>query len=474
MKKGKENNEIGIVASGSKPSDLKFYSLNPISEDYVMLDTGNENERIIYEVIDVDAYNSRMEDMELMRFISPKENYTKYNIYRANAKPLGMIKDEGFLPLPKWFIAPPGKRVKTANTEDIAIVYGVEARKGKQKIGKVIRHENIPVWIDLPILLTTHMAIVGRSGQGKSNLVKIFLRNLPIKYMVFTKVNEYTQIDNSDLVDIQTGFIPLDIQTIKKIFELNNSEIQYCKEYFKQAESKEKINTIDLAENIRQYFSISKTETFYEQTTLFEISSRTKSVENAQVPKFVDSLCKKLESISLDIVLSLKDIYKEKSYIFNMQKISEKEEEIVLYTYLNNILETRRKAYKDNLKRLRLKDRIILFIEEAHNYIPSTKTAFCKHIIQQISREGRKLRIHLVLMSQRPRHLDPTTLSQCGSIVSFNLTNPEDIDYLMANANFYGNYYRDLIRELKIGECTIVSDYISKGISCKVDFKEEY
>lgn len=114
----------------------------------------------------------------------------------------------------------------------------------------------------------------------------------------------------------------------------------------------------------------------------------------------------------------------------------------------------------------------MIFLEEAHNYVPSTKSSFCKDIIRQIARERRKLGIHLVMMSQRPRHLDPTALSQCGSIVSFNLANPEDIDYLMNNANFYGDYYRNTISDLRTGECIIVSDYILKGINCKVDLKK--
>ena len=107
----------------------------------------------------------------------------------------------------------------------------------------------------------------------------------------------------------------------------------------------------------------------------------------------------------------------------------------------------------------------MIFIEEAHNYIPSTKSSFCKELIRNIAREGRKPGIHLVLLSQHPRHIDPTALFQCDSMMSFDLTNPEYIDYLMQNAIFHGDYYRNTINGLKIGECTIVSDYLKKAIS---------
>lgn len=121
---------------------------------------------------------------------------------------------------------------------------------------------------------------------------------------------------------------------------------------------------------------------------------------------------------------------------------------------------------------LALKDipnRIAIFLEEAHNFIPSMKSSFCKDVINAVAREGRKLGIHLVLLSQRPRYLDPTTLSQCGSMAAFNISNPDDIDYIMENANFYGEEYKSIIRSLHVGECMIASDYLENNVICKVD-----
>lgn len=468
MKRGKTQNEIGVVVSGSKPQNLKFCSLKQICEDYVVVQTEEAEEKVVYEITDVDAYNSRMDDMELIRYILPGEDYTQYNIYRANAKPLGVIKKGELLPIKKWFVAPPGKMVETADTQDISMVYGVERRKGKQKIGKIIRHEQIQVWLDFPKLLTTHMAIVGRSGQGKSNFVKILLESLPMKYIVFTKVDEYTNIKNAKKIDIQHALIDGNISSLKKIFELNKTELQFLHEYLKQSDYQTRMHTAELAEDIRKHYSDSPAPDF-EQVSFFEKAIPENTI---QLPKFVDSLCKKIESISIDIVMQTEKEEEKEPCIINMQKLSDREEEIALYTYLTPILEERRKCYKNSSQVLPLEDRIVIFLEEAHNYVPSTKTSFCKDIIRQIAREGRKLGIHLVMMSQRPRHLDPTALSQCGSIVSFNLTNPEDIDYLMNNANFYGDYYRNTISDLRIGECIIVSDYIMKGINCKVDFEK--
>lgn len=423
-------------------------------------------EKVIYEVTDVDVYNSRMDDVELVRHILPGEDYTKYNIYRANARPLGMIKHQKLHFMKQWFVAPPGKAVKPVNSSEIAMVYGVNQGEGKQKIGRILRHDKSDVWLDIPSILTTHMAMVGRSGQGKSNLAKILLKNLPMKYMVFTKVDEYTKIPNAKKIDVDCISIPMDVNLLKKICELNNSEVQYLKEYLKKSECVERVHTGELSENIRSFF-LKDTGREFQQLDMFGNSVQGKEV---QIPKFLESLCKKIEGVSLEISFA-KPEEEMRSCIINMQSLSGKEEEIALYTYLGPLLEKRRKYYKNTGNPLPLEERIVIFIEEAHNYIPSTKSAFCKDVIQQIAREGRKLGIHLILLSQRPRHMDPTALSQCGSVVSFNLKNPEDIDYLMQNANFYGDSYKNAISELKIGECIIVSDYLMRAVGCKVDFE---
>lgn len=289
--------EVGFVASGSKPQNMKFYSQQQINTDCVVIEMKEDGEKIVYEITDVDAYNSRMDDMELIRYILPGEDYTKYNIFRASARPLGMIKNNELFSIRRWFVAPPGKIVKVAQNQEIAMVCGVEQRDGKQRIGRIIRHEQIIVWVDIPRLLTTHMAMVGRSGQGKSNLAKIMLRNLPIKYMVFTKVNEYTNIQNTKVVNLEHVSVDVNTNLLKKIFELSNSEVQYLKDYLKKTDHTEKLYSYELAENIRNFYERVSYEDF-QQINLFGNITQVKKI---QLPKFVESLCNKIESVSIEI-----------------------------------------------------------------------------------------------------------------------------------------------------------------------------
>lgn len=463
MNKKNREDGIGVVASGSKPSKLKFYANNQICNNCVAIE--NQDGRILYEITEVGAYNSRMEDIEFVRHILPEENYSKYNVYIVSATLLGRIKNGTVYPVEKWFVAPPGEMVVAATKDDIALVYGVEEGELKQKIGKMIGHEQISVWLNFPQLLTTHMAIVGRSGHGKSNMVKVLLKKFPMKYVLFTKVNEYSNIMNSELENLDNAILKWNPDTIKKILALNNTEMQNLKECIRFHKFHGKIHSAELSVLLQQNFSDKET---FKQVSLFENNVQTMET----LPKYVESLCKKLEDWSIVIDFDKEMWNESSSKIVNMQGLTEKQEEVTVFSYLFSLLSSRRKYYQDYESNLPIEDRIVIFIEEAHNYVPSIKTSICKDVIRQIAREGRKLGIHLVFLSQRPRHIDPTALSQCGSIVSFNLTNPEDIDYIMANANFYGEHYKNTIRDLQIGECMIVSDFLPKGINCKVDLNK--
>ena len=265
MNKKNRDDGIGVIASGSKPSKLKFYANNQINNDCVAIE--NQDGRILYEITEVGAYNSRMEDIEFVRHILPEENYSKYNVYIVSATLLGRIKNGRVYPVEKWFVAPPGEIVVAATKDDIALVYGAEEGEMKQKIGKMIGHEQIPVWLNFSQLLTTHMAIVGRSGHGKSNMVKVLLKNFPMKYVLFTKINEYSGIINSKLETLDNVIVKWNPDTIKRILELNNTELQNLKEYIRNNSLHGKKHSTELSASIQKKFSNTSTFT---QVSLFE------------------------------------------------------------------------------------------------------------------------------------------------------------------------------------------------------------
>ena len=69
---------------------------------------------------------------------------------------------------------------------------------------------------------------------------------------------------------------------------------------------------------------------------------------------------------------------------------------------------------------------VFIVLEEAHNLIPANGQTRASRIINTIAAEGRKFRVFITLITQRPSKINPDTLSQCGSQIVMQLTNPDD------------------------------------------------
>lgn len=445
------SNLLGIVASGSGIQEITFYSKDAIKTDFAKIE--HDCGKTIYQIRNIKLVNKRLAESDFLRYVQEGDDYSRYNVYVANAVSIASIDKKNEIYDEYWYIALPGSKVMDASAEEIAIAHGITQKDGTQSIGHLRKREDVAVWLDFRYLLTTHMAIIGRSGQGKSNFTRIVLNNLSMQYMVFTPTNEYVNISNAKHIDAASFSIPLDMGLVKKIMHLNSSEISLLKAVTDSMRFPKSIETKELADLVSD---------FYRNKINLDGANKKVIEKNG----YIASLCEKLRDVDLKVGAKANIIPKE-SYIFNMQKLLPEEQEILIYLYLNQLLNYRRENYTMLLEGEEIPNRIVVFLEEAHNFIPSTKGAFCKDVINSIAREGRKLGLHLVLLSQRPRYLDPTTLSQCGSIVSFNLSNPDDIEYIMSNSNFYDDGYKKIIPDLKIGECVIVSDYLKNSICCK-------
>jgi len=74
----------------------------------------------------------------------------------------------------------------------------------------------------------------------------------------------------------------------------------------------------------------------------------------------------------------------------------------------------------------RLEHPVFIVLEEAHNLVPADSRTRASRIINTIAAEGRKFRVFLTLVTQRPSKISQDALSQCGSQIVMQLTNPDD------------------------------------------------
>ena len=72
---------------------------------------------------------------------------------------------------------------------------------------------------------------------------------------------------------------------------------------------------------------------------------------------------------------------------------------------------------------------LLFACEEAHRYAPGDKTIGfgpTRKAISRIAKEGRKYRVFLAVVTQRPAELDSTIISQCSTIFAMRMANERD------------------------------------------------
>ena len=112
---------------------------------------------------------------------------------------------------------------------------------------------------------------------------------------------------------------------------------------------------------------------------------------------------------------------------------------------------------------------VLIALEEAHNYLGSNSKSRAADAARRIAKEGRKYGVGLMLVSQRPSEVDPTILSQCGTMVALRLTNEADRGQVSkcASDNLKGLF--SMLPTLRTGEALIVGEAVNMPIRALID-----
>lgn len=114
---------------------------------------------------------------------------------------------------------------------------------------------------------------------------------------------------------------------------------------------------------------------------------------------------------------------------------------------------------------------ISVFADEAHIYLcdgePASEAA--KHSAERIAKEGRKYGISLTVISQRPREVSATILSQCGSFLCLRISNPDDQSYVRNLLPDSVRGITSMFSTLRRGECVLLGDSVLMPTRIKID-----
>ena len=142
----------------------------------------------------------------------------------------------------------------------------------------------------------------------------------------------------------------------------------------------------------------------------------------------------------------------------------------VFSTYLLNNLYHKRREYKDALYKKTSAEYFHPFIivtDEAHNFAPKGYDSPSKSILKEISQEGRKYGVFLILATQRPTLLDETITAQLNTKFIFRTVRASDIQTIKEETDLTMEESRRL-PYLRTGDVFVSSASMGRTIFARV------
>jgi DNA helicase HerA-like ATPase len=362
--------------------------------------------------------------------------------------------------------ASPGRDVY--NVEEILLNQFIGfSREFGLDIGKV-KVSTMNAKINMNRLLNKHFAILSISGGGKSYFTSVLIEELLTRnkefgtpaIILFDVHGEYLYLKEipelnervmiQDISYFQIAVPKMSAYSFKKYQEdISNVQVRELSKYIKKLK---KGNRKKGGYSISDIISQIENESNGNKSTRLALIGWLSDLEHL-------TLFGPQENPILD-----KIIEKQKITIFNLQKeISIRKKQIIL-DYIC-----------DRLFKLRRMDKIppfLLIIEEAHQFCPEAahSKAISKPIIEMIAWEGRKFMSCLCLISQRPKRLSTTALSQCNSKIVLNIKNPYDLKHLMDSSEAITKEYAGMISSLGVGEMLLMGNAVNYPVF--IDIRE--
>jgi len=114
---------------------------------------------------------------------------------------------------------------------------------------------------------------------------------------------------------------------------------------------------------------------------------------------------------------------------------------------------------------------IAVFADEAHIYLnehEADSRAACQSA-ERIAKEGRKYGISLTVISQRPREVSATILSQCNSFLCLRISNPDDQSYVKNLLPDSVRGITSMFATLRRGECILLGESVMMPTRIRLD-----
>ena len=428
----------------------------------------------------------------------------------------------------------PGSKVYGVNYEFLAMFYQFDENRSIA-IGNLIGYERgeniVPVYMDVDKLVTEHLAVLAMTGSGKSYTVGRIIERLVAQMngtvVVFDTHGEYGKAYekgqvwfNNDLEYIEDSkekesilFIQSRLRALQAAgggihvytpqmdefdykYASSNKHLALQFDRFEMDDFEEILpgltepqqRVLDVAlrywkfkyphpprdiKDLRELLSGDLDE-LKSWDDLSDAEGRALSGRSAAVASMkLNRVINEAKSFYTRAIGEPTDIYKligEKNeklgrlIIVDLQGLSDDAKQIVTALVSSEIM----RAAADKQRQIRP---CFLIYEEGHNYAPAGIPTISKKIIKKIAAEGRKFGVGFAIVSQRPSKLDPDVTSQCNTIITMRMKNPDDQRFITKTSDMLTKADIEELPALSTGEALIIGRSIPAPLLVKVGTK---
>ena len=467
---------LGVVIGVTKPGYITFEGKEPIGLGEYISITNGQRKSILGVVescfIKSDALDEISNFEEALESKIVAEINKRDKSYKVNVKILGlqeMLKRSKSI-LPE--IPPlPGTEVYRARKDDLKDIFDSE-EESWIKIGTLLRNTNVNVRVNTNKMTTRHLGILAMTGMGKSNLVSVIAKSIaeiPGTMVIFDYHDEYRFLQGENINFVQAQINPRLLTSDKfgEVIEIReNADIQntILLKAFDNDDLKKKIGDDfwdELEKNIKDIGIREKRFSSSADRVTDKIKEARRRFDNILIPNAADPVSQIKEGCI---------------NIINLIEFTEKQANVAIAFYLESILYQRKLSKGQSLNssyqiknQLLFHSPVIVVIEEAHVFMPKNESTDTKYIASKVAREGRKFGVGLIIVSQRPRTLDPNVLSQMGSLAIMKLVQQEDQSQIESSSESINGKIIEQLPSLNPGEALLVGQWVNLPSFIKID-----
>ena len=472
--------EAGFIVGETSPLEFTFVSsreLLPPRLEYLVVPgveekgsgdfnsdgTASTHVDILAQVVEIGIGSAVLSDSltydETMAIL--RGSYAPQPKMFGRARVIGYLA-KGVVRVPRC-AAIPGSTVYVASDSLLQQFFSVDVTAGVQ-IGSLINRQNVPVLLD-PYGLRRHLAIIAQTGAGKSYLAGKFFESLlqqGATILVFDPNSDYVQLRKQAgqeerpyhsaektpfADDIQIYRIPGiqgrrfpdvligDVRSFTVRFaELNHDEIadlagiserasnqrraieRACEQLQKAGADYRPDELISALKDIASGGNDGE-ETSDQDTAQEAVLGSDERRAARKAAQYIEDLRRfpiwDYHDVSMQELLQPQRL--------TVLDLAGADKVVAAYAAERILREVWKRAVTGQLHHP-----IFIVLEESHNLIPANGQTRASRIINTVAAEGRKFRVFMTLITQRPSKISQDALSQCGSQIIMQLTNPDD------------------------------------------------